>query len=450
MDTSDHMRNGDYEPTRLEAQYQAVRLLMDIKLEGAEDTIGFVSNGPSVVLRAPTAKGDSKEELVESIRGLKAAGSSDFLSAVKVAALAIHNRANKTGSARIVVFVGSPVDVEDKALKKAAAGLRKTGTTADVVLIESDAVTRAKMETFIGAMAKDGRESSLVVVPAGSNLTDSLFSSPVVGGGGGAAAASAAGGMGGGGGADADVQAAMRASLEEQAARETAAGAGQPAGGAAAAEAAADSHDGLNVALLRARGVDMSQDAMMLRVIQQSIEDDLGPDGVAAVLAAAAADDGADGAGAGGLPPDIDVELLRAAGIEVTDDVGLMRAIQESLRPEPAAAPSPGPAGAAAGAEDARVPSPAEQPAGAGASDSMRDILADMPGIDMSDPEMADALAALTSEVDAFAAEQAAGAAEGDKEDEAGTGGAAKRPRRDDGEEDGGGDGDAGAGGGTA
>ncbi|CAE7890077.1 PSMD4, partial [Symbiodinium sp. KB8] len=199
MDTSDHMRNGDFEPTRLDAQQAAVRLLIDTRLSrGPENYVGLVTTGTAVKVRAPAT--DQEELLAESIRDLRAGGTADFVSAMKVARLALHNRTNKAGDARIVAFVGSPVTASAKELKRLASQLRGINIGVDVVLVGEDASTRASLEAFVQAVGKDRDNSCVVAVPPGRNLADALFSSPVTRGHDAGAAGAAAGGGGGGGG----------------------------------------------------------------------------------------------------------------------------------------------------------------------------------------------------------------------------------------------------------
>jgi 26S proteasome regulatory subunit N10 len=373
LDTSSHMRNGDYEPTRLEAQYQAARLLMDVKLSmGAMDTVGFVSTGPSVTTRASVTK--ELELLAASIRGLVPKGAADFVPAIKVASLALHNRAVKEGSARIVAFVGSPVTATPEELKQLAKEVRKMSIGIDVVLLGEQASSQAKLEGFLEAMNHKRDNCHLVTVPPGANLTDMLLSSVVVTGveGGGAAAAAASGGAGGHGAMDEDemMQAAMRESLAMAQAH---AGEGDGPGAVGTGGATHGLPDDINVALLEANGIDLSQDIELLRVIQDS--------------------------------------LVEAFGLQA---------------PAPAPASAPPSGGTAAAAE---VPSPSAEASGTAApadAENLAAIMAEFPGLDLSDPEIAATMASL------MAAEQQYQQQHPKDEDKDSPD--AKRPKRDDGD----------------
>jgi 26S proteasome regulatory subunit N10 len=46
MDTSDWMRNGDYTPTRIDAQYDAATILAGAKINSnPENTVGIIAYG---------------------------------------------------------------------------------------------------------------------------------------------------------------------------------------------------------------------------------------------------------------------------------------------------------------------------------------------------------------------------------------------------------------------
>jgi 26S proteasome regulatory subunit N10 len=82
---------------------------------------------------------------------------------------------------RIVVFVGSPVEVAGKDLIKLAKKLKKEKVNVDLISLGEDAATTEKLSQFIETLnGKEGSGSHLVVVPPGPNLTDALRTSPVV------------------------------------------------------------------------------------------------------------------------------------------------------------------------------------------------------------------------------------------------------------------------------
>ena len=279
MDCSQYMRNGDYIPTRLEAQQDAANLLVGAKTQShPESTVG-VSAGTELLVSPTDDVGkilsavhavqlsNSTEETGGAAASASAASLSDITAAVSVASLALKHRRNKNGAQRIVLFVGTPVTAETKALQKAGRQLKKNNVAIDVVALGELDANEAKLQELVDAAngrssgggdadaAANERTCHLVTIPAGVLPSDVLASSPVLAGGGGAFAAAAAaggafagaaaggdntGGGGGGGGfadfggvdpnMDPELAMALRVSMEEERARQ------ERAAAAAAAE----------------------------------------------------------------------------------------------------------------------------------------------------------------------------------------------------------------------
>lgn len=244
LDNSEYMRNGDYIPTRLEAQQDAANLLVGAKTQShPESTVG-VSAGTELLV-SPT---EDVGKILNALHGvpLKTKGS-DVTASVQVASLALKHRRNKNGSQRIVLFVGSPLNgVESRALQKAGRQLKKNNVAIDVVAMGELESNESKLQELVDAAngrAIEGQERTchLVTIPSGVLPSDVLASSPIVHGGAGgsafaasaAVAAAQAGTGGGGGGGDAfaefggvdpnmdpELAMALRVSMEEERARQ--------------------------------------------------------------------------------------------------------------------------------------------------------------------------------------------------------------------------------------
>mmetsp|Transcript_50086 Transcript_50086/g.121358 ORF Transcript_50086/g.121358 Transcript_50086/m.121358 type:complete len:454 (-) Transcript_50086:222-1583(-) len=270
LDNTEYMRNGDYIPTRLEAQQDAANLLVGAKTQShPESTVG-VSAGTELLV-SPT---EDVGKILNAVHGLRishhggaaAAGASapvgkkssgpgnaDVAASIQVASLALKHRRNKNGAQRIVLFVGSPLaGLEGKALAKAGRQLKKNNVSIDVVVMGEVEENEDKLKELVDAAngrTEEGAERTchLVTIPAGVLPSDVLASSPIVhgGSGGSAFAASAAaaaagadfgatgGGGGGGGGTnpfaefggvdpnmDPELAMALRVSMEEERARQ--------------------------------------------------------------------------------------------------------------------------------------------------------------------------------------------------------------------------------------
>jgi len=236
------MRNGDYIPTRLEAQQDAANLLVGAKTQShPESTVG-VSAGTELLV-SPT---EDVGKILQALHGLPIASKTkDVTAAVQVASLALKHRRNKNGSQRIVLFVGTPLDgIDKKTLQKAGRQLKKNNVSIDVIALGELETNEDKLKELVDAAngrSDDGSERTchLVTIPAGVLASDVLASSPIIHGGSGgsafaasAAAAAAVAGRGGGGGdmfadfggvdpnMDPELAMALRVSMEEERARQ--------------------------------------------------------------------------------------------------------------------------------------------------------------------------------------------------------------------------------------
>ena len=239
LDNSEYMRNGDYIPTRLEAQQDAANLLVGAKTQShPESTVG-VSAGTELLV-SPT---DDVGKILNALHGMSLRGTSNVPASVQVASLALKHRRNKNGSQKIVLFVGSPLtNVDTKTLTKAGRQLKKNNVSIDVVamgeLEENEPKLRELVDAANGRSDEGQRTCNLVTIPPGVLPSDVLASSPIVHGGAGgsafaaSAAAGAAGAAAGGddsgfadfGGIDPNMDPelamALRVSMEEERARQ--------------------------------------------------------------------------------------------------------------------------------------------------------------------------------------------------------------------------------------
>jgi 26S proteasome regulatory subunit N10 len=261
IDNSEFTRNGDYAPTRFQAQADAVNLLAGAKTQHhPENTVGVMTMGGKTprVLVTPTP---DLGKVLNAMQEMKIEGQVNLATAVQIAQLALKHRENKNQRQRVVVFVGSPIAEEKDALVKIAKKLKKNNVAVDIVSFGSEEENAEKLEAFHGAVNSNGN-SHLVTVPPGTILSDMLFSTPIFmeeganGGGeeGGAPAAPRTnivdgfdyGELGVDPNLDPELALALRVSIEEERARQAAAtaaaggsaAAGEGDGGATAADAA--------------------------------------------------------------------------------------------------------------------------------------------------------------------------------------------------------------------
>mmetsp|Transcript_1952 Transcript_1952/g.5811 ORF Transcript_1952/g.5811 Transcript_1952/m.5811 type:complete len:169 (-) Transcript_1952:305-811(-) len=95
LDTSEWMRNGDYVPSRLDAQQDAANLLSTTKCDlNPENTVGLLTMGRDRVelLASPT---EDAGRLLSAIAGISMGGKSSVCSGIAIARLALKHRRNK-------------------------------------------------------------------------------------------------------------------------------------------------------------------------------------------------------------------------------------------------------------------------------------------------------------------------------------------------------------------
>ncbi|KAG9137719.1 hypothetical protein Leryth_019283 [Lithospermum erythrorhizon] len=236
IDNSEWMRNGDYSPSRYQAQADAVNLICGAKTQSnPENTVGLMTMaGKGVrVLVTPTS---DLGKILGCMHGLEVGGEMNLAAGIQVAQLALKHRQNKKQQQRIIVFVGSPVKYDKKVLEMIGRKLKKNNVALDVVNFgEENEDKSEKVEALVGAVNSND-SSHIVHVPPGPNaLPDVLISTPIFtgdgeGGSGFAAAAAAASASGVSGfdfgvdpNLDPELALALRVSMEEERARQEAA-----------------------------------------------------------------------------------------------------------------------------------------------------------------------------------------------------------------------------------
>ncbi|XP_040021597.1 26S proteasome non-ATPase regulatory subunit 4 [Gasterosteus aculeatus] len=218
VDNSEYMRNGDFLPTRLQAQQDAVNIVCHSKTRtNPENNVGLITmaNNCEVLttLTPDTGRILSKLHLVQP------RGNISFCTGIRVAHLALKHRQGKNHKMRIIAFVGSPVEDNEKELVKMAKRLKKEKVNVDVINFGEEEMNTEKLTTFINTLnGKEGAGSHLVTVPPGPSLADALLSSPILAGEGGAVLGLGAGDFefGVDPSADPELALALRVSMEEQ------------------------------------------------------------------------------------------------------------------------------------------------------------------------------------------------------------------------------------------
>ncbi|CAE6443754.1 unnamed protein product [Rhizoctonia solani] len=234
IDNSEYMRNGDYQPSRFGAQADAVNVVFTSKTDAnPESTVGLMTlagKAPEVLVTPTTNHG----KILSALHQTKIGGSVDLATGLNVAQLALKHRQNKNQRQRIIVFLGSPLETDEKSLVRLAKKLKKNNVAVDVVSFGEEDINDSLLRVFVETL-NSSDNSHLLSIPSGSNLliSDAILSSPILAGDDGIPPGAMGGAEAGGSNQfefgvdpslDPELAMALRISLEEERARQAAAG----------------------------------------------------------------------------------------------------------------------------------------------------------------------------------------------------------------------------------
>jgi len=172
MDCSEYMRNGDYSPTRFDSQKETCDMIWTSKLNNHPETaVGLLTMGLNG--KAQVVKSCTKElgELQSAMAKCEIKGETNILVALHTAQLALKHRANKNAAQRIVLFVGSPINVPKKQLVQAGRKLKKNKVSVDVINFGEVKENDELLQDFYKAVKQKQSDScNYVPVPRGQML----------------------------------------------------------------------------------------------------------------------------------------------------------------------------------------------------------------------------------------------------------------------------------------
>jgi len=259
VDNSEYMRNGDFLPTRLQAQQDAVGIIAQSKLRSnPESNVGLLTLSGLVEVMVTLTTDSGK--ILAKLHAMQPKGDLKLLSGIKIAHLALKHRLGKNHKTRIVMFVGSPIEAEEKELIKIAKKLKKEKVSVDVVSFGEDDCNKEMLGKFIETVnGRDGKDSHMLSIPTGPHLSDALVSSAIVQGEDGSGAVPTGSGFEFGidPNEDPELALALRVSMEEQRARQEATTGGE----APAADAGTPT----------AAGADAEDDPVLARALAMSV-----------------------------------------------------------------------------------------------------------------------------------------------------------------------------------
>ncbi|TRY76726.1 hypothetical protein TCAL_07431 [Tigriopus californicus] len=371
VDNSEYMRNGDFLPTRLQAQQDAVNLVTQSKLRAnPESNVGLMTLAElSVLVTLTTDTG----KVLGKLHAVQPKGQLRLAQGIKIAHLTLKHRQGKNHKTRIVAFVGSPVTGDEAVLIKLAKKLKKEKVSVDIVSFGEDADNADILKKFVETVnGKDGTGSHLVTIPPGPHLSDALISSPILKGedGSGPNVVPSDGGgfeFGVDPNEDPELALALRVSMEEQRARQEAESRNQ-GGEAMEAEAVVAPADPT------AASDPNSEEALLRRALAMSME----PEGT----------QGGDGAPAQSASDEPNLAAM-------TEDEQIAYAMRMSMQEE--AGPSPSASAGAAKGEAMEVDESKEDYSQEmNDPDFLKNVLENLPGVDPNSDAVKQAMGAMT------------------------------------------------------
>ena len=179
MDNSDWTRNGDYHPSRWEAQVEAANLIAESKCEkNPENGIGIISMGGKRVDVHVTSTNDLVR-ILNAIKEIHLSGECDFITSLNISILTLKHRANKNQKQRIIFFVGSPIKHSADDLVATGKKLKKYNIAVDIISFGNVDENKDLLTHFLNAV-NNSNNSSILEVPVGYYIMDSLFSSTII------------------------------------------------------------------------------------------------------------------------------------------------------------------------------------------------------------------------------------------------------------------------------
>jgi len=177
VDNSEDSRNGDYTPTRFDAQADAVNLIYSAKTQAnPESAVGLMSMGGAGPEMLTTFTVDLGK-ILDGLHRTKIRGSSHFNTGINIAALALKHRQNKSQRQRIVVFSCSPISDDEKSMVRLAKKMKKNNISVDIIAFgDPDAETAQKLKAFHDAV-NNNEGCFFEIIPPGPNLLSDILSS---------------------------------------------------------------------------------------------------------------------------------------------------------------------------------------------------------------------------------------------------------------------------------
>ncbi len=182
LDNSDWTRNGDYYPSRWETQINAATLIIEDRCSSnPENSLGIITMAGKRVEVNCTLTND-ESTLSHSMDKIRLNGECDFTTSLRIAMLCLKHRSNTSQKERIILFIGSPIKNTIKEIQIVGRFLRKNNVAMDIISFGHVDANREILNELLNSV-KNENNSSIIEVPVGGFIMDSLLTSSVLGGG---------------------------------------------------------------------------------------------------------------------------------------------------------------------------------------------------------------------------------------------------------------------------
>eukprot|EP00340_Litonotus_pictus_P007004 CAMPEP_0170519152 /NCGR_PEP_ID=MMETSP0209-20121228/4669_1 /TAXON_ID=665100 ORGANISM="Litonotus pictus, Strain P1" /NCGR_SAMPLE_ID=MMETSP0209 /ASSEMBLY_ACC=CAM_ASM_000301 /LENGTH=404 /DNA_ID=CAMNT_0010804969 /DNA_START=1 /DNA_END=1215 /DNA_ORIENTATION=+ len=178
-DNSDWTRNGDYTPTRWEAQVEAANIITENKCDkNPENALGIVTMAGKRV-ETPVTLTNDVSKLLKSLKEVSLHGNCDFVTSCNIAMLILKHRQNKNQKQRILMFVASPIKNTNDELTLLGKKLKKNNIAIDVISYGNTDQNKEAVNLLVNT-ANNSNNSHLMEVTPDQFIVDCLFTSPIL------------------------------------------------------------------------------------------------------------------------------------------------------------------------------------------------------------------------------------------------------------------------------
>jgi len=183
LDNSDWTRNGDYFSTRWTAQIDAVNFIIENRCESnPENSLGILAMaGKRVDVLCSLTNDESI--LLNSIKNTNISGECDIITALNIGYLCLKHRMNKNQKQRIILFVGSPIKSKPEEFITLGKKLKKYNIAIDIISFGNIEENKVCLTNLLNNI-NNSNNSSMLEIPIGQYIMDTILSSSIVGFGG--------------------------------------------------------------------------------------------------------------------------------------------------------------------------------------------------------------------------------------------------------------------------